>query len=169
MIRPLIAALSTFAFAGAVLAAAQPALALEVQETVMTAAPPAKVWATMGQFDGIVNWLPGVVSSPADKGSAVGSVRTITLKAPGDPKVVERLTAIAPDSLSYVILQVDPKVLPVTNYASTMSVAPSGSGSLVTWRGTFQPAGGADDATASKAIHGLYRSGLDNVKAMMGQ
>ena len=163
MIRPFIAAA---AFA---IAVAQPALALEVQETVMTAAPPAKVWATMGKFDGIVNWLPGVASSPADKGSEVGSVRTITLKAPGEPKVVERLTAIAPDSLSYVILQVDPKVLPVTGYASTMSVAPSGNGSVVTWRGTFQPAGGADDATAEKAIHGLYRSGLDNVKTMMGQ
>ena len=163
MVRLFIAA------AALAVAAAQPALALEVQETVMTAAPPAKVWATLGKFDGIVNWLPGVASSPADKGSEVGSVRTITLKAPGDPKVVERLTAIAPDSLSYVILQVDPKVLPVTGYASTMTVAPSGSGSVVTWRGSFQPAGGADDATASNAIHGLYRSGLDNVKAMMGQ
>lgn len=161
MIRPLAAALA--------IAMAQPAFGLEVQETVMTAAPPAKVWATMGKFDGIVNWLPGVVSSPADKGSEVGSVRTLTLKAPGDPKVVERLTAISADSLSYVILQVDPKVLPVANYASTMNVAPSGSGSLVTWRGTFQPAGGADDAAASKAVHGLYRTGLDNVKTLMGQ
>lgn len=162
MVRPLAAA----AFA---IAMAQPAFGLEVQETVMTAALPAKVWATMGKFDGIVNWLPGVVSSPADKGSEVGSVRTLTLKAPGGPKVVERLTAISADSLSYVILQVDPKVLPVANYASTMSVAPSGSGSVVTWRGTFQPAGGVDDAAASKAVHGLYRTGLDNVKTLMGQ
>ena len=57
-------------------------------------------------------------------------------------------------------------MLPVTNYTSTIGVAPAGSGSVVTWRGSFQPAGGADDAAAAKAMSGVYRAGLDNIKAM---
>ncbi len=157
--RILIAA-ATFA------ALALPALAVEVNETVNTSAPPDRVWALIGHFDAIHAWLPGAVSSPADRLDAVGSVRVITLKAPGNPKVTERLTAHGEHSYSYAIAQVDPKVLPVTAYTSTISVAPAGGGSLVTWHGTFKPAGGADDEASSKAVSGLYRSGLDNIKAL---
>lgn len=162
MIRPITLA------ACAVLASAamQAAAAVEVSETVTTAAAPAKVWAMIGKFDAIATWLPGAESSPADKGSEVGSVRVITLKGPGSPTVTERLTANAGQSYSYSILKVDPKVLPVTDYTSTIGMAPAGSGSLVTWSGSFQPAGGADDATAAKAMSGVYRAGLDNIKAL---
>ncbi len=144
----------------------QAAAAAEVTETVMTTAAPAKVWGMIGKFDSISAWLPAAESSPADKGSDVGSVRVITLRAPGRPTVTERLTAIKDNSYSYAIVQVDPKVFPVTGYTSTIDVAQAGSGSTVTWHGSFQPAGGADDAAASKAVSGLYRSGLDNIKAL---
>ncbi len=137
-----------------------------VTESVTTAAAPAKVWGMIGKFDSIATWLPGAESSPADKGNAVGSVRVITLKAPGSPTVTEQLTGSAGESYSYAILKVDPKVLPVTAYTSTIGVAPAGAGSTVTWRGSFQPAGGADDAAAAKAMSGVYRAGLDNIKAM---
>jgi hypothetical protein len=66
-----------------------------------------------------------------------------------------------------VITKVDPKVLPVTDYSSTITVAKAdGGGATVTWTGSFQPAGGADDATAEKAVTGLYRGGLDNIKTL---
>ena len=162
MIRPLTLAASAVLFAVSV----QAAMAVEVTETVTTTAPPAKVWGMIGKFDAIANWLPGAESSPADKGDTVGSVRVITLKAPGSPTVTERLTASMPMGYSYAITQVDPKVLPVAAYTSTISVAPSGTGSVVTWQGSFQPAGGATDAAANTAVTGLYRAGLDNIKAM---
>lgn len=162
MIRPM-----TLAACAALLAASvQPAAAVEVTETVATAAAPAKVWGMIGKFDAIAAWLPGAESSPADKGDDIGSVRVITLKAPGSPTVTERLTANTGQSYSYTILKVDPKVLPVTDYTSTIGVAPAGSGSVITWRGSFQPAGGADDAAAAKAMSGVYRAGLDNIKAL---
>lgn len=161
MSRPLIAALAGFAAL-----TIQAAAAVEVSETVTTSAPPAKVWGMIGPFNAIAAWLPGVESSPADKGNAVGSVRVITLKAPGSPTVTEKLTASGDQSYSYEILKVDPKVLPVTGYTSTLSVAPASGGSVVTWRGNFTAAGGMDDAAASKAVSGLYRAGLDNIKAL---
>lgn len=159
--------LLTLAAATALLAmSAQAATAIDINETVTTTASPQKVWALIGKFDAIHDWLPGAVSSPADKGDTVGSVRVITLKAPGDPTVTEQLMAHGADSYSYRIEKVDPKVLPVMGYASTISVAPASGGSVVTWHGSFQPAGGADDATARKAMTGVYRAGLDNIKTL---
>lgn len=55
------------------------------------------------------------------------------------------------------------------DYSSTIGVTPAGSGSVVTWRGSFQPAGGADDAAAAKAMGGVYRAGLDNIKTLAEQ
>jgi uncharacterized protein YndB with AHSA1/START domain len=143
------------------------AKAAEVTETVDTTASPKAVWKLIGKFDGIVNWLPGVVSSPADKGNKIGSVRTITLKSAGGPTVVETLTARKRLSYSYKIDTVDPKVLPVTGYTSTIAVTKTPTGSTVTWHGDFTPAGGLDDAASEKAVSGLYRSGLDNIKTLV--
>lgn len=142
------------------------ASAASVTESVMTTASPAKVWTLVGPFAAIGDWLPGVASSPADKGDAKGSVRVITLKAPGDPTVTEKLLAHRGHAYTYAITSVDPKVLPVTGYTSTISVKPAKGGSLVTWHGQFQPAGGADEAGSEKAVSGLYRSGLDNIKTL---
>ena len=158
--------LTLVAAAAAALLSIHAAGAVEVSQTVTITAPPAKVVGIIGRFDAIAAWLPGVESSPADKGNDIGSVRVITLKAPGSPTVTERLTATMPMGYSYAITQVDPKVLPVTAYTSTISVAPSGTGSVVTWQGSFQPAGGATDAAAGTAVTGLYRAGLDNIKAL---
>lgn len=96
MIRPMTLAACAALTAFSIRAAA----AVEVIESVTTAAPPAKVWGLIGRFDTIAAWLPGAESSPADKGSDVGSVRVITLKAPGSPTVTERLTASAGQSYS---------------------------------------------------------------------
>ena len=156
-------ALALFAF-GAFTAAS----AIEVTQTVTTTAAPDKVWGVIGDFAGISTWLPPAASSPADNGNKIGSVRVLTLKAPGDPTVTEKLTGrnAKAHSYTYQIVKVDPKVLPVTNYSSKISVTSAAGGSTVTWHGTFKAAGGADDATASKAITGVYRAGLDNIKVL---
>ena len=150
----------------ALLAPLHIAAAAEVTQSVTTTASPKAVWSVIGAFDGIHTWLPGAASSPADKGNKIGSVRLITLSAPGNPTVQEQLTARKGTSYSYKILKVDPKVLPVTNYASTISVTKSGAGSTVTWHATFTPPAGTDEAADEKALTGLYESGLGNIKTM---
>ena len=160
--------LLAFTAAAAALASLSTAEAAEATQSVTVKATPGAVWAVIGQFDGIATWLPGAASSPADHGNTVGSVRVITLKAPGNPTVTEKLTAYhaASYSYSYAIQAVDPKVLPVTGYTSTISVKKAGEGSTVTWHGTFKPAGGSDKAAAEKAVGGLYQAGLANVKTL---
>jgi Polyketide cyclase / dehydrase and lipid transport len=146
-----------------------PAAAIEVSQEVKTTAPPAKVWALIKDFDGIATWLPPAASSPADRGNKIGSVRTLTLKAPGNPTVIEKLTkyAAAKRSYSYDIVKVDPKVLPVVNYHSSITVLPDGHGSKVVWHGDFDAPPGGDENASAKAVVGVYRAGLDNIKATL--
>ncbi len=145
-----------------------PALAITVTKAITTTATPEQTWAVIANFDGISTWLPPAASSPADHGNDIGSVRTITLKADGNPTVVEKLTAYdaVKHSYSYDIVQVDSKVLPVTNYHSTIHVVHAKTGSKVIWTGTFDAAAGVKNAAAAKAIAGVYAAGLPQIKTL---
>jgi len=151
----------------------QPALAAkkqaEAKQSIDTTATPAKVWSVIGDFNGIADWLPPAASSPATDGNNVGSVRTITLKAPGSPTVIEKLLKYDGDAFSYTyaIEKVDPKVLPVVHYKSTISVKTDKKGTTkITWAGKFDPAPGTDVPTAEKAVSGLYQAGLASIKTL---
>jgi len=77
-------------------------------------------------------------------------------------------------SYSYEITKVDPKVLPVNNYSSTITVSanPSG-GSTVEWRGAFyrgfmnnDPPKELNDESSQAAVEGVYDLGLKTVKQL---
>jgi carbon monoxide dehydrogenase subunit G len=144
---------------------------LKVSQSVTIAASPDKVWAIIKNF-GDLTWHPAVKASPATDGENVGSVRTLDL---GGPKLVERLTAKSDAMMSYsYAITDDPanvKVVPVTDYQSTIKVTKSGKGSKVTWSGHFhradpsaKPAADQDDKSAIKAVTGIYKGGLDALK-----
>jgi len=134
---------------------------LHETKTVEIAAPPAKVWGVIEQFSDLT-WVPPVKSSSATQGNTIGSVRTLDL---GGPRLMEELKAYDAKAMTYTyVITSDPanvKVLPVTDYTSTITVKPSAAGSLVTWTGAFKradqgdtPAAGMDDKTATGAISG---------------
>ncbi len=170
--------LLTAAAAGIV---ARPALAhgptrQKVTQTVDIARTPDQVWAICGDFDSIARWHPLIASSPATTGNEVGSVRTITLKAEGDPSFEENLVKYdaAGHSYQYRIEKVDPKILPVNNYSSWFEVQdnPSG-GATVEWRSAFyrgymlnDPPPELNDVASAKAVTDVLRAGLDNIKAL---
>ena len=69
-------------------------------------------------------------------------------------------------SYTYTIVE---GVLPVADYQATITVMPAGDNSSnVSWSGTFNAAG-ADDATATETINGVYKAGLDNLKGMFAE
>ncbi len=145
---------------------------LHEAQSMDIAATPAKVWGIIENF-GDLTWVPPVKSSTATEGNTVGSVRTLDL---GGPKLMEQLVSYDPAKHSYTYKITDDaankKTLPVSSYRSVISVMPgSGSGSKVTWTGNFEradtgtsPASGMDDASAKKAVAGVYKAGLDNLK-----
>jgi uncharacterized protein YndB with AHSA1/START domain len=147
---------------------------LKVTESVTINAEPAKVWAKVGDFNGMPGWHPAVAASKSSDGNNVGARRTLTLKAGGE--VVEELEEL--DNNKMVLkYRMKEGVLPVTNYASTLSVkAVEGGKSLVEWRGAFyrgypnnDPPPDRNDEAAEKAITGVYKTGLENLKKVVEQ
>lgn len=146
-------------------------------ETVEIDKPVDKVWAVIENFDALAKWHPAVASSVADKGNEEGSTRVLVLKAPGDPSFAEVLLKYdaAGHSYRYEIPTVDPKILPVNNYTSTITVLDNGKGgSTVEWKGAFyrgymlnDPPPELNDENSVAAVKGVYRAGLDNLKKIV--
>lgn len=157
---------ATLLFAAASTALAAPPAPLAVTRAVEIAAPPAKVWAVMGDF-GDLGYLAAAVEKTEivqGRNNQAGAQRRISLKGGG--VVLETLTARQPYRLSY---RMDQSGLPVADYRSTLEVIPAGPGSKLTWSGNFRSRPLGDDAdpdkTAVAAIAGLYEGGLAAIKA----
>jgi carbon monoxide dehydrogenase subunit G len=143
-------------------------------ETVDVAKPVDEVWAMVKDFDGLAKWLPIIASSGATKGNEVGSLRTLVLKAAGEPQLQEELLSYDPDkhSYHYEMKDHDVQILPVQNYTSWLTVKDDGKGgALVEWKGAYyrgdqrnDPPAELNDDAANAAVHAIYRAGLDNLK-----
>ena len=103
----------------------------------------------------------------------------LTLGKEGGPQVHETLRKYDAEkmSYSYMITEVDPAVFPVTNYSSTLSVAPNADGgSKITWKAGFyrgfpnnDPPENMNDEAAMKAVTGLYELGLGALAERFGK
>lgn len=143
----------------------------KVVEKITIDAPADAVWAQIKDFDALAKWHPAVAESPADKGNTEGSVRTLKLKGGGG--LVESLERYNADGKSYTYRAKDGGALPVTNYTSTISVSGDGGKSVVEWRGAFyrgfpnnDPPPDQNDEAAVKAVTGVYKAGLENIKKL---
>ena len=145
-------------------------------ESVDINKPVEQVWAIVKDFDGLAKWLPIISSSQATKGNEVGSLRTLVLKAAGEPKLEEELLSYdaAAHTYHYEMKDHDVKILPVQNYTSWLTVKDDGKGgSHVEWKGAYyrgdqrnDPPPELNDDAANAAVKGIYRAGLDNLKTI---
>ena len=143
----------------------------KIVESVTIDASPDKVWAIVGNFqDG--SWIPVVEKTEGKGGNEVKATRTLTLK--GGATVEEELAKYDAEKklLMYRITKVDVKTLPVNDYSSTIELEGDGAKTKMTWRGAFyrgymnnDPPPELNDEAAKKAVLGLYKAGLENVKA----
>ena len=134
-------------------------------------APPDKVWAIVGDFQDM-SWHPAIQKTEGKGGNGEGATRVLTL-GPG-ATIAEEINKYdaAKMMYSYRIAEVDVKVLPVTNYSSTITVSPAEGGkTMVEWKGAFyrgfpnnDPPPELSDEAAVKAITGVYQAGLDALK-----
>jgi len=145
----------------------------KVTEKVEINAPADKVWAVIGNFQDM-SWHPAVAKVEGKGGNDANATRTLTLTSGGtiDEKLLQNDSAKM--LYKYEISKVDPKVLPVNNYSSTLSVKDDGGKSLVEWKGAFyrgymnnDPPPELNDAAAIKAVSGVYRAGLDALKTKL--
>lgn len=142
---------------------------LKSVETVTIKAPAAKVWALVGDFNGMPKWHPAVKDSKIEEKDGA-TFRTLTLQDGGT--IYEKLKDKndADMQIKYEIVE---GVLPVTSYTSKITVKDAGNGeTTVEWFGRYYRKymlnppipPGEDDESASKAITGVYQSGLANLK-----
>jgi len=151
----------------AVFASSSFAETASVTEKVDIAASPAAVWAAAKDFGDLHSWHPGIITSTNTNGNHVGSVRVLDL---GGPTITEELVRFNDEhkNFTYKINEVDPAVLPVEGYISWFSVRSDGKGgSSLVWMGNFNTINGAKAADVEKGVSGVYRGGLDNLKAML--
>ncbi|TXN60909.1 SRPBCC family protein [Methylobacterium sp. WL6] len=139
----------------ALVAGTVPGYAIDVAKTATVAAPLAKVWQAIGDFCGIGDWHPAVEKCALSEKDGM-KVRTLSLKGGGT--LVEEQVSRDDKVMSYTYTILSGP-LPVSDYKSTLSVAPDGTGSKLSWTGTFN-AKGAPDTVATDAISGIYESGL---------
>ncbi len=145
----------------------------KVVEKIEINAPADKVWEVVGNFQDM-SWHPGIAKTEGTGGNAVGAKRKLTLKSGGViEESVEGYDA-AGKSLKYKIDAVDPKVLPVNNYASTITVKDAGGKTEVEWKGAFyrgfmnnDPPPELSDEASLKAVTGVYKDGLAALKAKL--
>jgi hypothetical protein len=134
------------------------AMALEVKKSLDVAAAPDAVWKAIGDFCGIGAWHPAVEKCDLQQKDGK-TFRLLSLKGGGT--ILEEQSARDDTAHTYGYTIVE-SPLPVANYASTISVVANGSGSTITWAGTFD-AKDAPDAKAAEVIGGIYDAGLAGI------
>lgn len=136
-------------------------LEINVDET-KTEAERKALWAKIGGWCAIKDWHPAVAACDESK-EGDATFRTLTLKDGG--KIKEKLVDTGTTSYRYEIIE---SPLPVKNYEAQFSVTPDDDDLdeiNVSWSATYDPADGKDDKEARKVIDGIFKDGIDSLKA----
>jgi hypothetical protein len=143
----------------------------KVVQSVDIAAPPEAVWAVAGNFHDM-SWDPAITATTGGGGNTVNALRTLTLKSGG--QITESLERYEPVQFTYgtFLPHNDPKVLPVSNFSTVLTVSAAGDGkSTVQWRAAAyrgdpnnDPPPELNDEAAVTAMNTYLRTGLDGLK-----
>lgn len=123
----------------------------------------AKIWEQFGGFCAIKDWHPALSNCEESKEGDV-TFRTLTLKDGG--KIKEKLTEKKDLGYKYEIVE---SPLPVKNYTAQFTITPDDDDEdevNLVWTSTFD-ANGKPDKEAKDVIEGIFKGGLDSIKAKL--
>ncbi|HEY6624697.1 MAG TPA: SRPBCC family protein [Acidimicrobiales bacterium] len=112
---------------------------------------PDEVWAVIGNFGGIGDWMPGIESCRVE-----GDDRILAMSG---MEVTERLVSNSDDARSQTYAITDG--VPVEFHQATITVTADGDGSRVTWDVDARP----DEM--SGVMQGIYQQTLEALKAKL--
>jgi mxaD protein len=145
----------------------------KIEHKITVAAPPAAVWAVVGDFHNLTAWHPLVAASTGTGGTANGAERTVTLK--GGDVIVDGLDEYddAGRSYTYRLSHENLDAFPISFYSATIAVRDVGEGrSEIVWQGRFYrgdtgnyPSEKLNDAAAIAAMTNFFQAGLEGLKA----
>ena len=147
--------------------------------TVKIPASASDVWAVIKNFDDM-SWHPAFASTTAEGGNKKGATRVLTLNSGGT--ITEEMKAYKEDKMSYKYKITEMStvktiqhsgqeekipLVPVNNYAATLSVKAKGDSSEVSWVATYyraylnnNPPAELNEDAADEAVKGALSSGL---------
>ncbi len=147
--------------------------------TVVINAPAEQIWDVIKDYDDM-SWHPSIKNTSADKGNKKGSKRVLTLSNGGT--ITEVLKDYKADKMSYKYKITNMSstgtvhhagqdeqipVLPVENYAATLSVKAKGGKSEVSWVATYyrayvnnNPPAELNEEAADKGVTAVLTDGL---------
>jgi hypothetical protein len=123
------------------------------------------LWAQFGGWCAIAEWHPAVKKCEETKEGDT-EFRTLTLQDGGVIK--EKLSERGNASYRYEIIE---SPLPVKNYEAQFTVTPDDDDLdevNIVWAATYDAADGKDDKEARKAIDGIFKDGIESIKAKLG-
>ncbi len=108
------------------------------------------VWALVGQFGGLDNWMDGVDACVVD-----GDLRTVSTMG---MQITERLVA-RDEAARTITYSIEGEGAPVQSHEATISVLEADGGSEVTWDVTVEP------VEAEGMFRDIYQGALDSLKS----
>jgi polyketide cyclase/dehydrase/lipid transport protein len=152
--------------AGACLGLIPPAAhAATLTRSVVVAGTTSQIWAMVGPFCAIKDWLPPVGSCTETSESP--PVRTLVTKD-GQATFVERQVTRS-DKEHFYSYEFVSSPLPVSHYQATIRVVALDSNrSIVTWSASYAPDKGRA-AEADQALRGIYAAGLSTIQLQAAQ
>lgn len=124
-----------------------------------------RLWTEFGGWCAIKDWHPAVASCE-ESAEGDAKFRVLTLKDGG--KIKEKLLDVKPNFYRYEIVE---SPLPVKNYQAQFALTPDDDDEdeiNFAWSAVFDPADGKTDKEAHDVIDGIFKAGLDNIKAIAG-
>ena len=141
---------------------------MQVMRSVIIEAPIDQVWAAVRNFDGVVDWNPGVSAARMETGSptAVGSIRHLDIV---DGSIFRETLLAHSDIDRLYAYDIVEGPLPCSKYVSVHRFLPitDGDMTLGIWSGEFTC--DAKDEAALEAIVGdqIYRDGMRGLNAYL--
>lgn len=133
-------------------------------------APIERVWRTVGDFDGLPAWMPGIKDSTVEDGkspTAIGAVRRLSM-AGTKQALRERLEVLDPATfrITYSVLE---GPLPVTNIITSLQLRPITDtyGTLGEWSTQFETAPGKEEE-GEQLMSRIFTAGFRALKRHLG-
>ena len=145
---------------------------MQVFESTVVAAPVDRVWAVVGDFNGLPQWSPRIASSEIEGGSGEGPVGSVRRLVRDDGvEIAERLLAYDTESRRLTYRFEGEAPFAARNYRGTVTAAPvtdaDGDATFVTWSCTFDADASESDTLAATFSH-VFRTGLGHLRTLFG-
>jgi uncharacterized protein YndB with AHSA1/START domain len=142
----------------------------KVHVSTVINAPIERVWRTVGDFNGLPAWMPGMKDSTIEEGKSpvsVGAVRRLSM-AGTNAKLRERLEVLSPEDyqITYSVLE---GPLPVKNVVTTMRLRPITDvyATLGEWSSQFETQPGKEEEGV-QFLSRIFSSGFRALKKHLG-